>query len=57
MNGLGTVSNGEEASGINVFEPPDYSESSVLITLTTLIAYKIQNTRIRERSGNIAIKF
>ena len=50
MTGLGTVSKGEGvgvgASGINVVEPPDYSESSILIMLTTFIAYKIQNIRI-----------
>jgi hypothetical protein len=34
------------ASGINVVEPPDYSESSILIMLITLIAYRIQNIRI-----------
>lgn len=44
-------------SGINVVEPSDYSESSILIMLTTLIAYKTQNIRIRDRRGNIAIKF
>lgn len=45
MAGLGTVSNGGVAgvgaSGINAVEPPDYSESSILIMLTTLIAHKI----------------
>lgn len=48
---------GVGASSINVVEPPDYSDSSILIMLTTLIAYKIQNIRIRERNGNIEIKF
>lgn len=66
MTGIGTVSNGGRgvgvgASGINVVEPPDYSQNSILIMLTTRIAYKIsykiQNIRIRESSGNIAIKF